>query len=88
MLISILAVLLGLALLTYGADRFVIGAASVGRNLGMSPMLVGLTIVAFATSAPEMLVAGVAAMAGKTGLAIGNAVGSNITNIGLCWVRR
>ena len=83
MLISILAVLLGLALLTYGADRFVIGAASVGRNLGMSPMLVGLTIVAFATSAPEMLVAGVAAMAGKTGLAIGNAVGSNITNIGL-----
>ncbi len=83
MLISILAVLLGLVLLTYGADRFVIGAASVGRSFGMSPMLVGLTIVAFATSAPEMLVAGVAAMAGKTGIAIGNAVGSNIANIGL-----
>ena len=83
MLISILAVLLGLVLLTYGADRFVIGAAGVGRNLGMSPMIIGLTIVAFATSAPEMLVAGVAALDGATGLAIGNAVGSNIANIGL-----
>lgn len=83
MLISILAVLLGLVLLTYGADRFVDGAAAVGRNLGMSPMIIGLTIVAFATSAPEMLVAAVAAMDGATGLAIGNAVGSNITNIGL-----
>ncbi len=83
MLISVLAVLLGLVLLTYGADRFVIGAAGVGRNLGMSPMMVGLTIVAFATSAPEMLVAGVAALDGATGLAIGNAVGSNITNIAL-----
>ncbi len=83
MLISILAVLLGLVLLTYGADRFVDGAAAVGRNLGMSPMIIGLTIVAFATSAPEMLVAGVAALDGATGIAIGNAVGSNITNIGL-----
>lgn len=83
MLMSVLAVLLGLVFLTYGADRFVIGAASVGRKLGMSPMIIGLTIVAFATSVPEMLVAGVAAMAGKTGLAIGNAVGSNIANIGL-----
>ncbi len=83
MLISILAVLLGLVLLTYGADRFVIGASGVGRSFGMSPMIIGLTIVAFATSVPEMLVAGVAAMDGKTGLAIGNAVGSNIANIGL-----
>ena len=83
MLISILAVLLGLVFLTYGADRFVIGASGVGRSLGMSPMIIGLTIVAFATSVPEMLVAGVAAMDGKTGLAIGNAVGSNIANIGL-----
>lgn len=83
MLINILEVLLGLVLLTYGADRFVIGAASVGSKLGMSPMLIGLTIVAFATSVPEMLVAGVAAWDGKTGLAIGNAVGSNITNIAL-----
>ncbi len=83
MLISVLAILLGLVLLTYGADRFVIGAASVGRFLGLSPMIVGLTIVAFATSAPEMLVAGVAAWDGATGLAIGNAVGSNITNIAL-----
>ncbi|MFK8067330.1 MAG: calcium/sodium antiporter [Gammaproteobacteria bacterium] len=83
MLINTLAVLIGLALLTYGADRFVIGASSVGAKLGMSPLIIGLTIVAFATSVPEMLVAGVAAWGGKTGLAIGNAVGSNITNIAL-----
>lgn len=83
MLISILVVLLGLVLLTYGADRFVDGAAAVGRNLGMSPMIIGLTIVAFATSAPEMLVAAVAALDGAPELAVGNAVGSNITNIGL-----
>ncbi len=83
MLINTLAVLIGLALLTYGADRFVIGASSVGAKFGMSPLIIGLTIVAFATSVPEMLVAGVAAWDGKTGLAIGNAIGSNITNIAL-----
>lgn len=83
MLISVLAVLLGLVLLTYGADRFVDGAAAVGRSFGMSPMIIGLTIVAFATSAPEMLVAAVAALDGAPELAVGNAVGSNITNIGL-----
>lgn len=83
MLISILAVLLGLVLLTYGAERFVMGASGLAHSLGMSPMIIGLTIVAFATSAPEMLVSGVAAWSGKSGLAVGNAVGSNIANIGL-----
>lgn len=83
MIFSSLAVLLGLALLTYGADRFVLGASGLARNLGMSPLIIGLTIVAFATSAPELLVAAVAAWKGSTGLAIGNAVGSNIANIGL-----
>lgn len=83
MIMSSLAVILGLALLTYGADRFVLGASGLARSLGMSPLLIGLTIVAFATSAPELLVAVIAAWQGATGLAIGNAVGSNIANIGL-----
>ena len=83
MIFSSLAVLLGLALLTYGADRFVLGASGLASSLGISPLIIGLTIVAFATSAPELLVAAVAAWKGSTGLAIGNAVGSNIANIGL-----
>lgn len=83
MLLSSLAVILGLVLLTYGADRFVIGASGLARSLGLSPMIIGLTVVAFATSAPEMLVAAVAALEGSPGMAVGNAVGSNIANIGL-----
>ena len=73
----------GLLLLIWGADRFVHGAAATARNLGIAPLLIGLTIVAFATSAPEILVAVVAAVRGEPGLAIGNAIGSNIVNIGL-----
>ncbi len=83
MMLSIIAVLVGLVFLTYGADRFVLGASGLARTLGLSPLIIGLTIVAFATSAPELLVAAVASMEGSPGLAIGNAVGSNITNIGL-----
>ncbi|RMG30540.1 MAG: calcium/sodium antiporter [Gammaproteobacteria bacterium] len=83
MLLPILAVTAGFALLVWGADRFVTGAAATARNLGVSPMIIGLTIVGFGTSAPEMLVSAMAAWAGNPGLAIGNAVGSNITNIGL-----
>jgi len=75
--------LAGLALLVYGADRFVEGAANIARYLGMPPLLIGLTIVAMATSAPEILVGVVAALEGKTEIAIGNAIGSNIANIGL-----
>lgn len=80
---SALAILGGFALLVWGADRFVTGAAATARNLGVSPLIIGLTIVAFGTSAPEMLVSAMAAWAGNPGIAVGNALGSNITNIGL-----
>ena len=78
-----LEVIAGLLLLIWGADRFVHGAAATARNLGVAPLLVGLTIVAFATSAPEILVSIVAALRGEPGIAFGNAIGSNIANIGL-----
>jgi cation:H+ antiporter len=73
----------GLVLLIWGADRFVHGASAAARNMGVAPLLIGLTIVAFATSAPEILVSVVAATRGEPGLAFGNAIGSNIANIGL-----
>ena len=73
----------GLVLLILGAERFVHGAAATARNFGIAPLLIGLTVVAFATSAPEVLVSVVAASRGEPGLAIGNAIGSNIVNIGL-----
>lgn len=80
---DILEVIGGFVLLVWGADRFVHGAAAAARNLGIAPLLIGLTVVAFATSAPEILVSVVAAGRGEPGLAIGNAIGSNICNIGL-----
>ncbi|HFD81436.1 MAG TPA: calcium/sodium antiporter [Gammaproteobacteria bacterium] len=83
MWIELTAIVIGFALLVWGADRFVMGAAGTARNLGVSPLLIGLTIVGFGTSAPEMLVSAVAALQGNPGLAVGNAIGSNITNIGL-----
>lgn len=83
MLVSCIFVLLGLALLVYGADMFVSGASSIARQLGMSPLIIGLTIVGFATSAPEIIVGSVSALQDKTAIAIGNAIGSNIANIGL-----
>ena len=78
-----LLVVAGLVLLIWGADRFVHGAAATARNMGVAPLLIGLTVVAFATSAPEILVSVVAALQGQPGLAFGNAIGSNIFNIGL-----
>ena len=83
MILNYLGILSGLSLLVYGADRFVDGAAHIARYLGMPPLLIGLTIVGMATSAPEILVGIVAALEGKTEIAIGNAIGSNIANIGL-----
>ncbi len=83
MLLPSLAILAGFAFLIWGADRFVLGAAAIARNLGVSPLLIGLTVVGFGTSAPEVLVAGTAALQGNPGLAVGNAIGSNIANIGL-----
>ncbi len=76
-------IIAGLVLLIWGADRFVLGAAATSRNLGIPPLLIGLTVVAFATSAPEILVSVVASTRGEPDLAIGNAIGSNIVNIGL-----
>jgi cation:H+ antiporter len=78
-----LAVVAGLIALTWSADRFVLGASSLARGLGVTPLLIGLTIVAFGTSAPEIFVSVLAAVQGNPGLAIGNAIGSNIANIGL-----
>lgn len=73
----------GLLLLIWGADRFVVGAAGLASRLGVSTLVIGLTVVGFATSAPEMLVSASAALAGNPGLAVGNALGSNVANIGL-----
>jgi len=81
MLLSILAIFFGFGLLVWGAERFVTGAAAIARNLGVSPLLIGLTIVGFGTSAPEVLVSAMASVQGNPGLAIGNAIGSNIANI-------
>lgn len=83
MLGDILSIIVGLAFLIWGADRFVHSAAAIARNLGVAPLLIGLTIVAFATSAPEVLVSIIAAARGEADLAIGNAIGSNIANVGL-----
>ncbi len=83
MLGSAFEVIVGLLFLIRGADRFVHGAAATARNLGIPPLLIGLTIVAMATSAPEILVSVVAALRGEPDLAIGNAIGSNIANVGL-----
>ena len=83
MLISLAQVIGGFILLVWGADRLVAGASALARNLGVSPLIIGLTIVAFGTSAPELIVSGVAAFRGNPGLAVGNAIGSNIANIGL-----
>ena len=83
MLLSSAAILAGFLLLIWSADRFVIGASGIALNFGVSPLIIGLTIVGFGTSAPEMIVSGVASYEGKPSLAVGNAIGSNITNIAL-----
>ena len=83
MLQAILAILIGFIILAWSADRFVDGAAALARHLGISPLIVGLTIVGFGTSAPELVISVIAALEGNTNLAIGNAIGSNIANIGL-----
>ena len=82
-LIDIIAILAGFGLLIWSADHFVTGASATARNLGISPLIIGLTIVGFGTSAPEMLVSAFAAAEGNPGLSVGNALGSNITNITL-----
>ncbi len=83
MFLHIAATLVGFALLVWGADRFVAGSASMARNLGVPPLVIGMTIVGLGTSSPEILVAIMATLQGNSGLAVGNAVGSNIANIAL-----
>jgi len=83
MWIAILVLIFGFITLVWSADRFVSGAAASAKNLGVSKMLIGLTVVSLGTSAPEILVALAAAMDDFPTLAIGNAIGSNIANIGL-----
>ncbi len=83
MFIEILILITSLAFLVWSADKFVFGAAAVARNFGISPMIIGLTIVAMGSSAPEMVVAATASISGAPNTAIGNALGSNITNIAL-----
>jgi cation:H+ antiporter len=82
-MLALLAIVLGLLLLIWSADRFVVGSASTARYYGMPPLLVGMVIVGMGTSAPEMTVSILAAYQGNTGIALGNAYGSNITNIAL-----
>ncbi|NMC48263.1 MAG: calcium/sodium antiporter [Desulfovibrio sp.] len=83
MIMAMLAIAAGLPLLVWSADRFVKGAAATARHCGMSPLLIGMVIVGFGTSTPEMTVSALAAWRGHPEIALGNAYGSNIANIGL-----
>lgn len=83
MLIQIVIFLVGLAILSWSADRFVYGASALAKNIGVSPMMIGLTIVAMGSSAPEIVVSATASLSGSPDTAVGNAIGSNITNIAL-----
>ncbi len=83
MLLPALSLILGLVLLVWSADRFVEGSAATARHFGMPPLLIGMIIVGFGTSAPEMIVSAMSSFQGNPGIALGNAYGSNITNIAL-----
>ncbi|MEG9499946.1 calcium/sodium antiporter [Mannheimia indoligenes] len=81
--LALAAIIGGLIVLVWSADRFVDGAASAARHFGMTPLLIGIVIIGFGTSAPEMIVSASSALSGSPGIALGNAYGSNITNIAL-----
>jgi cation:H+ antiporter len=83
MTIAILYLALGLVLLYYGAEALVRGSSSLALRLGLSPLVIGLTVVAFGTSSPELVVSLKAGLAGQGNISVGNVVGSNICNIGL-----
>lgn len=83
MILNLLWLALGIPLLLFGGDALVRGSASLARHIGVSPLVIGLTIVAFGTSAPELAVNLTAALRGDAGISFGNIVGSNIANIGL-----
>lgn len=79
----LLGLLFGFALLIWSADRFVLGAVGLAYNFKISPIVIGVVIIGFGTSAPELLISAMSAWRGNSGLAIGNALGSNIANIAL-----
>lgn len=83
MIVSVLLLLLGLVILYYGAEYLVQGASTIALSLGMAPLLVGLTVVAFGTSMPELVVSLLASLNGNAEIAVGNVLGSNIANIAL-----
>lgn len=83
MTLAIAAIIGGLIMLVWSADKFVDGAASAARHFGMAPLLIGIVVIGFGTSAPEMIVSASSALSGSPGIALGNAYGSNITNIAL-----
>ncbi|MCG6507510.1 calcium/sodium antiporter, partial [Vibrio parahaemolyticus] len=83
MLLAIVAIIAGFGLLVWSADKFVEGAAASANYAGMPPLLIGMLVVGFGTSAPEMVVSAMAALDGNPALALGNALGSNIVNISL-----
>ncbi|NRB72351.1 MAG: calcium/sodium antiporter [Xanthomonadales bacterium] len=83
MVVDLIQLIGGFLLLVWAADRLVAGASATARNLGVSPLIIGLVIVGFGTSAPELVVSAVATTRGNAGLAVGNAIGSNIANMGL-----
>lgn len=83
MSLAFAAIVVGLIFLVWSADKFIEGAAVTAKHFGMSPLLIGMVIVGFGTSAPEMVVSALASMQGNPGIALGNAYGSNITNIAL-----
>ena len=83
MLLPVVAILFGLGVLVWSAGLFIDGAKSVAQRFGMPPLLIGMLVIGFGTSAPEMVVSGLSAAQGNPGLALGNAFGSNITNIAL-----
>jgi cation:H+ antiporter len=83
MLPAYLAIVFGIALLVFSADKFVEGAAALAKRLGLPALLIGMLVIGFGSSMPEMVISGLSAWGGNPGLALGNAIGSNITNIAL-----
>lgn len=83
LILSFMVIIIGFGLLVWGAERFVHGAAAIANNLGVPPLIIGLTVVGVGTSAPEILISVIAAYQGNPALAVGNALGSNIANIAL-----
>lgn len=83
MLLALVAIVSGLGVLVWSAERFIDGASGTAAHFGMPPLVIGMVIVGFGTSAPEMVVSAFAALDGSPNLALGNALGSNIANVGL-----